>query len=88
MAGLRLTLAEIDAMNDEEFEYALCDLLVRDGWTARRVGGQKDQAADVIGHDRQRGRIIVQAKHTHVQGKVGSSVMYQVKENRPTGPRR
>ncbi|CCK24791.1 hypothetical protein BN159_0412 [Streptomyces davaonensis JCM 4913] len=79
LARLRLTLVEIDAMDDEEFEYALCDLLIRDGWTARRVGGQGDQAADVIGQDRQRGRIVVQAKHTHVQGKVGSSVMYQVK---------
>ncbi|MCX5001175.1 restriction endonuclease [Streptomyces sp. NBC_00638] len=79
LARLRLTLAQIDAMDDQAFECALRDLLIRDGWTARRVGGQGDQAADVIGQDRQRGRIVVQAKHTKVAGKVGSAVMYQVK---------
>ncbi|WP_405914566.1 restriction endonuclease [Streptomyces sp. NBC_00728] len=79
LARLRLTLAQIDAMDDRAFECALRDLLIRDGWTARRVGGQGDQAADVIGQDRQRGRIVVQAKHTKVAGKVGSAVMYQVK---------
>jgi restriction system protein len=43
-------------------------------------GGRRgDQAADVIGQDRKRGRIVVQAKHTRVAGKVGSAVMYQVK---------
>ncbi|MFD9196410.1 restriction endonuclease [Streptomyces phaeochromogenes] len=79
LARLRLTLAEIDAMDDVAFEFALRDLLIRDGWTAHRVGQQGDQAADVIGQDRQRGRIVLQAKHTKVAGKVGSSVMYQVK---------
>jgi restriction system protein len=79
LAALRITLAEFDAMDDRDFEYALRDLLVRDGWPARRVGGSGDQAADVIGDHRQRGRIVVQAKHTRVGGKVGSSVMYAVK---------
>jgi restriction system protein len=79
LARLRLTLAEFDAMDDRSFEYALRDLLVRDGWPARRVGGGGDQAADVIGDHPQRGRIVVQAKHTRVGGKVGSSVMYAVK---------
>ncbi|MFE6365934.1 restriction endonuclease [Streptomyces sp. NPDC057806] len=79
LARLRLTLAELDAMDDKGFEYALSDLLIRDGWTASRVGGQGDQAADVIGRDPQRGRIVVQAKHTRIRGKVGSSVMFQVK---------
>jgi hypothetical protein len=38
--------------------------------------------------DRQRDRIVVQAKHTTVAGKVGSAVMYQVKGTpaRPTAP--
>ncbi|MFD7232854.1 restriction endonuclease [Streptomyces sp. NPDC059881] len=76
---LRITLARIDAMNDQDFEHALSDLLVRDGWTARRVGQQGDQAADVIGEHHRRGRIVLQAKHTRVGGKVGSHVMYQVK---------
>nr|WSZ20526.1 restriction endonuclease [Streptomyces canus] len=79
LAALRITLAEFDAMDDRQFEYALRDLLVRDGWSARRVGGSGDQAADVISDHTQRGRIVVQAKHTRVGGKVGSSVMYAVK---------
>lgn len=79
LARLQITLARIDAMNDQDFEYALRDLLVRDGWTARRVGQQGDQAADVIGEHHRRGRIVLQAKHTKVGGKVGSHVMYQVK---------
>ncbi|MFF3401544.1 restriction endonuclease [Streptomyces sp. NPDC002659] len=78
-AVLRITLAEIDALDDQEFEIALRDLLIRDGWLARKVGQQGDQAADVIGQSAQRGRIVLQAKHTKVGGKVGSSVMYQVK---------
>jgi restriction system protein len=79
LARLRITLAQLDAMDDQAFEFALRDLLLRDGWNARQVGRQGDQAADVIGEDRQRGRIVLQAKHTTVAGKVGSSVMYQVK---------
>ncbi|WP_331736966.1 restriction endonuclease [Streptomyces sp. NBC_00211] len=79
LAALRITLAEFDAMDDRQFEHALRDLLVRDGWPARRVGGGGDQAADVIGDHMHRGRIVVQAKHTRVGGKVASSVMYAVK---------
>ncbi|MFF8669527.1 restriction endonuclease [Streptomyces sp. NPDC015242] len=79
LATLRITLAEFDSMDDRRFEYALRDLLVRDGWPARRVGGGGDQAADVIGDHPQRGRIVVQAKHTRVGGEVGSAVMYAVK---------
>ncbi|MEU6807741.1 restriction endonuclease [Streptomyces sp. NPDC046831] len=79
LAALRITLTEFDAMDDRRFEYALRDLLVRDGWMARRVGGGGDQAADVIGDHAVLGRIVVQAKHTRVGGKVGSAVMYAVK---------
>ncbi|WP_380280963.1 restriction endonuclease [Kitasatospora purpeofusca] len=79
LAGLRLSLAEVDAMGDQDFEYALRDLLVRDGWTADQVGRQGDQAADVIGHHPRHGRIVLQAKHTTVGVKVGVQVMYQVK---------
>ncbi|GAA3265090.1 hypothetical protein GCM10010469_35310 [Streptomyces labedae] len=43
------------------------------------MGGGGDQAADVIGDHAVLGRIVVQAKHTRVGGKVGSSVMYAVK---------
>jgi restriction system protein len=79
LARLQITLTHIDAMNDQEFEFALRDLLVRDGWTARQVGQQGDQAADVIGRHNQHGRVVIQAKHTKVNGKVGSHVMYEVK---------
>jgi restriction system protein len=79
LARLRVTLSQIDAMNDKEFEFALRDLIIRGGWTARRVGQQGDQAADVIGQHNSRGRIVIQAKHTTVAAKVGSHVMYQVK---------
>lgn len=79
LAVLRITMAEFDVMDDRQFEHALRDLLIRDGWPARRVGGGGDQAADVIGNHAQRGRIVVQAKHTRVGGKVGAPVMYAVK---------
>ncbi|MFF1779063.1 restriction endonuclease [Streptomyces virginiae] len=79
LARLRITLAELDVMDDQQFEHALRDLLVRDGWAATKVGRGGDQAADVIGVLIPLGRIMVQAKHTRVGGKVGSSVMYEVK---------
>ncbi len=79
LARLRITLSELDVMDDQQFEYALRDLLVRDGWAATKVGRGGDQAADVIGVLIPLGRIVVQAKHTRVGGKVGSSVMYEVK---------
>ncbi|WP_455355442.1 restriction endonuclease [Streptomyces sp. SYSU K217416] len=79
VAVLRLPLDRIDSLGDAEFEVALRDLLIRDGWSAQRVGQAGDQAADVIGRHAQRGRIVLQAKHTTVGGKVDSKVMYQVK---------
>ncbi len=79
LAELRLTLVEVDALSDRQFEFALRDLLIRDDWSARQVGRQGDQAAAVIGRHPLRGRIVPQAKHTRVGGKVGSQVMYQVK---------
>ncbi|MFI8100239.1 restriction endonuclease [Streptomyces sp. NPDC086023] len=77
-------MSELDAMDDQQFEYALRDLLVRDGWAATKVGRGGDQAADVIGVLIPLGRIVVQAKYTRVGGKVGSSVMYEV--NGTAGP--
>ncbi|MEU5227576.1 restriction endonuclease [Streptomyces toyocaensis] len=50
--------------------------------TAGRQSGSGtagDQAADVIGRHAQRGRIVLQAKHTTVGGKADSELMYQVK---------
>lgn len=79
LAALCLPLAVLDTMDDRCFEYALRDLLVRDGWSARRVGGSGDQSADVIARHARWGRLVVQAKHTRVGGKVRSSVMYALK---------
>jgi restriction system protein len=80
MPGIpRMPLADPDAMNDGRFEEAVRDLLIRDGWPARRAGRQDDQAADVTGRHPQRSRIVVQAKHTRIGGKVGAPVMHQVK---------
>ncbi|MBQ0969907.1 restriction endonuclease [Streptomyces griseoincarnatus] len=84
LAVLRVTLAELDAGDDRAFEEALRSLLLRDGWGARRVGGRGDQAADVIGEHARLGRLVVQAKHTTVGGKVGVRVMYEV--NGTAGP--
>ncbi|MFD7323921.1 restriction endonuclease [Streptomyces sp. NPDC059875] len=79
LAVLRYSVEALDAMDDRQFEFALRDLLIRDGWSAQQVGQQGDQAADVIGDHPQFGRLVVQAKHTKVAARVGSQVMYQVK---------
>ncbi|WP_324612817.1 restriction endonuclease [Streptomyces specialis] len=79
VAKLRVRLTDLDAMVDKAFEFALRDLLIRDGWTARVVGQKGDQVADVIGDHERRGRIVLQAKHTRVGSKVSSSGLYQVK---------
>ncbi|MFF0794703.1 restriction endonuclease [Streptomyces spiralis] len=79
LARLRITLEEFDAMDDRQFEYALRDLLIRDGFHARQVGRAGDQGADVIAEHPRLGRLVVQAKHTTVGARVGSHVMYQVK---------
>ncbi|MGW7824147.1 restriction endonuclease [Streptomyces puniciscabiei] len=79
LARLRITLEEFDAMDDRRFEYALRDLLTRDGFQARQVGRAGDQGADVIAEHPRLGRLVIQAKHTTVAARVGSHVMYQVK---------
>ncbi|WP_376772643.1 restriction endonuclease [Streptomyces zagrosensis] len=72
-------LAEFEVMDDRRFECALRDLLVRDGGSARGVGGGGERAVDVFGDHLWRGRIVVQAKQTPVGGQADSSVMYAVK---------
>ncbi|MFC1443140.1 restriction endonuclease [Streptacidiphilus sp. N1-10] len=84
LGRLRLTLARVDAMDDRQFEFALRDLLIRDGLAARQVGRKGDQGADVIADDRRWGRIVVQAKHTTTGRNVGAQVMYVAKGT--TGP--
>ncbi|MFE6178812.1 restriction endonuclease [Streptomyces sp. NPDC056464] len=79
LARLQITVAQFDAMNDRQFEQALRDVLIRDGWRARQVGGTGDQGADVIAEHPTLGRLVVQAKHTTTAAKVGSPVLYQLK---------
>ncbi|MFE5946999.1 restriction endonuclease [Streptomyces sp. NPDC056480] len=79
LSVLRFTLAELDAMDDRQSEFALRDLLIRDAWSARQVGQQGDQAADAIADHPAYGRLVVQAKHTKAAVKAGSQVMYLVK---------
>ncbi|TDD46456.1 restriction endonuclease [Nonomuraea terrae] len=79
LAHLRLDLAaEIDRLDPTAFEYAVRDLMIRDGVDARRVGGAGDRAADVIGRDGDRRVIVVQCKHTITGRKVDARVIYQV----------
>lgn len=83
LATLRLTLAQLDAVDPTQFEYAVRDLLARDGYPGQRVGGAGDAAADVIARG-PAGRLVVQCKHTTTDRAVGVQVMYQV--NGTAGP--
>ncbi|MET9736074.1 restriction endonuclease [Streptomyces sp. NPDC006458] len=61
--GVRVPLEEIDAPHHREFEFAVRDLIRRDGFEAERVGGAHDDVCDVRGVDAD-GRIwVVQCKH-------------------------
>ncbi|GHE99177.1 hypothetical protein GCM10014715_64240 [Streptomyces spiralis] len=57
-ARLRITLDEFDAVDDRQFEYALRDLLIRDGFDARQVGRAGDQGAGVIAEHSRLGRLV------------------------------
>ncbi|TDB93014.1 restriction endonuclease [Nonomuraea longispora] len=79
LAHLRLDLAmDIDRFDPTAFEYAVRDLMIRDGFDAERVGGAGDRAADVIGRGADGRVIVVQCKHTRTKAKVGAEVIYQV----------
>ncbi|MBX6386887.1 MAG: restriction endonuclease [Microbispora sp.] len=75
---LRLTLHELDGMRPQAFEFAVRDLMVRDGMNAKHVGRRGDKAADVVALDDRGHRVVVQCKHTTTGGKVGADVVYQV----------
>ncbi|MFE9804803.1 restriction endonuclease [Streptomyces goshikiensis] len=61
--GVRMPLEKIDALHHREFEFAVRDLMRRDGFEAERVGGAHDDVCDVRGVDAD-GRIwAVQCKH-------------------------
>ncbi|MFJ9447378.1 restriction endonuclease [Kitasatospora sp. NPDC101235] len=81
-AQLRLALSGpggIDHMKPDAFEYAVRDLLERDGCRARKVGRANDQSVDVIAEDPMGRRWAVQCKHKQdpLGGKpVGVGVLY------------
>ncbi|MGW1606465.1 restriction endonuclease [Streptomyces eurythermus] len=61
--GVRIPLEKIDALHHRDFEFAVRDLMRRDGFEAEQVGGAHDDVCDVRGVDAD-GRIwVVQCKH-------------------------
>ncbi|MGW0689395.1 restriction endonuclease [Streptomyces sp. NPDC002754] len=71
--SLRLRIAEMDALDHRAFEFAVRDLMRRDGCAAERIGGAGDDACDVRATD-PAGRIwAVQCKHRR-DGDRGSAV--------------
>ncbi|MFJ6623104.1 restriction endonuclease [Kitasatospora sp. NPDC091335] len=80
--GLRFSPEQIDSFHHRGFEYAVRDLMRRDGFTAERVGGAGDNACDVRAVDPD-GRVwVVQCKHRRdgANGKaVGTPDLQQVK---------
>ncbi|MCX5441148.1 restriction endonuclease [Streptomyces sp. NBC_00063] len=71
--ALRMRIAEIDALDHRAFEFAIRDLMCRDGCTAEQIGGAGDDACDVRATD-PAGRIwAIQCKHRR-DGDRGSAV--------------
>ncbi|MGZ2361946.1 restriction endonuclease [Streptomyces sp. 372A] len=72
--ALRYALPQLDALGHRDFEYAIRDLMRRDGCTdARQVGGSGDNGADVLATD-PHGRVwVIQCKHRRA-GDRGSAV--------------
>ncbi|MGW6157427.1 restriction endonuclease [Streptomyces sp. NPDC055144] len=71
--ALRMRIAEIDALDHRAFEFAIRDLMRRDGCTAEQIGGAGDDACDVRATD-PAGRIwAIQCKHRR-DGDRGSAV--------------
>ncbi|MGK4586104.1 restriction endonuclease [Kitasatospora sp. HPMI-4] len=63
---LRLTLTGpggLDHMRHDAFEFAVRDLLLRDGYAAQRVGQGGDQSADVLATDPMGRTWVLQCKH-------------------------
>nr|WP_223184767.1 restriction endonuclease [Streptomyces sp. CBMA152] len=71
--ALRLRIAEIDALDHRAFEFAIRDLMRRDGCKAEQLGGAGDNACDVRAIDPV-GRVwAIQCKHRR-DGDRGSAV--------------
>ncbi|MFZ4278288.1 restriction endonuclease [Streptomyces arboris] len=72
--ALRYGLPELDALHHRDFEYAIRDLMRRDGCTdARQIGGAGDNGADVLATDPHGRTWVIQAKHRR-DGDRGSAV--------------
>jgi len=72
--GLRYQLSQLDRLHHTDFEYAIRDLLRRDGCTeAVQVGGAGDNGADVKAVDPVGRRWVIQCKHRR-NGAAGSPV--------------
>ncbi|MGW3852254.1 restriction endonuclease, partial [Streptomyces fagopyri] len=74
LRALRYGPAQLDALSHQQFEYAVRDLMHRDGCTdAVRVGGQGDLGADVKATDPLGRRWVIQCKHRR-HGERGAAV--------------
>ncbi|MEU1091464.1 restriction endonuclease [Streptomyces sp. NPDC005576] len=72
--SLRYGLPQLDALHHRDFEYAIRDLMRRDGCTdARQIGGAGDNGADVLATDPLGRTWVIQAKHRK-DGDRGSAV--------------
>jgi restriction system protein len=72
-------ITDVDLASPREFEAVIGDLLQRDGFISRLVGGSNDMAVDVIGSSPTRGWVLaVQCKHTTTDRKITPNVLYQI----------
>ncbi|MFE0170687.1 restriction endonuclease [Streptomyces sp. NPDC059002] len=72
--GLRFAIGQLDALHHREFEYAVRDLMRRDGCQdAVQVGGANDNGADVKATDPAGRHWVIQCKHRR-HGDQGSPV--------------
>lgn len=72
--ALRYGLPELDALHHRDFEYAVRDLMRRDGCAdARQIGGAGDNGADVLATDPLGRTCVIQVKHRR-DGDRGSPV--------------
>lgn len=79
LATLSWTLDELDEMSWQDFEFAVRDLMRRDGIAADHVGGPGDCSCDVLGFDPDLGeRWMVQVKKYGPKTKVGSEDVQKV----------
>ncbi|MGW0751377.1 restriction endonuclease [Streptomyces sp. NPDC002587] len=63
-SGLRYALGQLDGLHHREFEFAVRDLMRRDGCAdAQQVGGHGDNGADVKATDPYGRRWVIQCKH-------------------------